>query len=84
MTIKTEVLPAQKKKEEEIFPVLKSNTNDDSYVVLFTGPTEGTVVHRNPASYGFQLGFYSIRWTNCNEPCWKTFEGTILLKQGVG
>lgn len=60
------------------FPILMSY-EDDSFVVLFSSETEGTVVWANEKEE-YRAGHYSDFWDSIGSKSWKPFTGRIILE----
>lgn len=68
-------------KQEQKYPCLKEYVEMglESFVVLFTAETNGTVVHAGESK--LELGERSLSWYSAdNGKYWKDFKGEIILK----
>ncbi len=60
------------------FPTLMS-CEDDSFVVLFSSETKGTVVWTDEKEQ-YRAGHYCDYWDNIDSESWKPFAGRIILE----
>lgn len=67
------------KETQDRFPILMS-CEDDSFVVLFSSETKGTVVWAKEETY--ISGHYSEEWDHIDtySDSWKPFTGRIILE----
>lgn len=72
--MKTEIRKDESKPQEPKYPLLKVWELDDSFVVMFTGPSIGVVV--SSSDINNPIGVYKRNWS---ESGFKVFEHELVL-----